>query len=152
MPRMPLSRRALLQVLGAGAATALAGPACFGGAAPAATLAKPEEAAHADVAKLWAESGGDDLLKGKTFQGLFNGLPDRARAFELKDTNLRCIDEGCPGGLHMAGSGVLNPNWEKDLKGRVTGVYSHEGCGAVGLYIAAQKIKTDDPNAVGDSE
>src|SRR5207249_4292815 len=112
----------------------------------------PATGEHGDPAKLWAESGGDDLLKGKTFQALFNGLPNRQRAFEPKDTYLRCIDEGCPGGLHMAGSGVLNPNWEADLKGKVTGVYSHEGCGAVGLFIQAQKIKTDDPNAVGDAE
>jgi hypothetical protein len=147
------SRRAFL-----GALAAL--PACgLIGGGTAVKTAETTEAGHGaaaeehgDVAKLWAESGGDDLLKGKTFQAVFNGLANRQKAFEPKDNYLRCIDEGCPGGVHMAGSGVLNPNWEADLKGKVAGVYSHEGCGAVGLYIQAQKIKTDDPNAVGDAE
>lgn len=118
------------------------------GAAPA----KAGSAAHGDLAKLWSESGGNDLLKGKTFQALYNGLPARQKMFEPKDSYVRCVDEGCPGGVHMAGSGVLNPNWEADLKGKVAGVYSHEGCGAVGLYIKAQNIKTNDPNAVADAE
>jgi hypothetical protein len=153
MRPLGLSRRAFLGALAALPACGFVG----GGAAP--KVAEKTEAGHgaaadehADVSKLWAESGGDDLLHGKTFQGLFNGLANRQKAFEPKDNYLRCIDEGCPGGVHMAGSGVLNPNWEADLKGKVSGVYSHEGCGAVGLYIQAQKIKTDDPNAVADAE
>jgi hypothetical protein len=149
MPRLVVSRRAFLT------AVAAALPACGFGGASSPKAAEPEthaEGGHGDLAKLWAESGGDNPLKGKTFQALYNGLEAREKMFAPKDTYVRCVDEGCPGGIHMAGSGVLNPNWEADLKGKVSGVYSHEGCGAVGLYIQAQKIKTDDPNAVADAE
>jgi len=34
-------------------------------------------------------------------------LPNYQRAFKLQDRYLRCIDEGTPGGVHLAGSGIL---------------------------------------------
>src|SRR5438046_1145110 len=110
MPKLDLSRRGFLRLLGVAAAgTAL--PACGSAATPtpgkedAHAPAKGEAGhggdAHGARAKeLWQKGGGDDPLKGRTFQGLFNAIPERLRAFELKDTFLRCIDEGCPGGIH----------------------------------------------------
>ena len=95
--------------------------------APAKTAAKddghgaPAKAGAADAHgggladELWVKSGGDDLLKGKTFQTLFNGLATKGRALELKDTYMRCIDEGCPGGIHLAGSGCLYEKAAEDF-------------------------------------
>jgi flagellar FliL protein len=163
-----LTRRRLLYTLGAaGAATAVPGCLFGGGAATTARSGAdghaPAKAAAAgghaaddahggQAGELWASGGGDDLLKGQTFQTLFNGLPNRGRALELKDTHLRCIDEGCPGGLHMAGSGCLYEKAAEDLKGRISGIYTHDGCGAAKLYVESKQIKTDDPDAVADAE
>ena len=94
------------------------------------------------IKELWEKSGSADLLKGKTFQEIFDNAPDKA--LELSDTYLRCIDEGTPGGMHLAGSGVLYDNAAKDLKGKISGVYSHEGCGAVKLYAEQQNITNKD--------
>src|SRR5687767_14956993 len=125
MRPIAVSRRALLRAVAGGAAAALVA-SCSTPAPKPAVDAHAAQDGHGDLGKLWADSGGDDLLHGKTFQALFNGLAAGQKAFEPKDNFLRCIDEGCPGGLHMAGSGVLNPNWEADLKGKIGGVYSHE--------------------------
>ena len=38
----------------------------------------------------------------------FNMVEDLAKAFKLQDRCLRCMDEGTAGGVHMAGSGILN--------------------------------------------
>jgi flagellar FliL protein len=169
---MPLdvTRRRFLRLLGLGAAGTVL-PACGGAATPTVEApakgkvdehGAPVKGGAADghgaegdhgggqAKELWLKSGGDDLLKGKTFQTLFNGLPNRMKALELKDTNLRCIDEGCPGGIHMAGSGVLYEGTANDLKGKIGGIYTHDGCGAAKLYCEQQKIKTDDPDAVAD--
>ncbi|TAK21370.1 MAG: flagellar basal body-associated FliL family protein [Chloroflexota bacterium] len=148
-----LSRRAFLHLVGG---TALLATACGGTAAVAEKAAEPKAAAgghdNAETKRLWDSSGGDNLLKGRTFQALFQTLPDRPRAFTLKDTYLRCIDEGTPGGLHMAGSGALYEKAFDDLKGKITGIYTHEGCGAAKLYVESKNIKTDDPDSVADAE
>jgi len=68
-------------------------------------------------------------------------IPNLKQAFELKDRSLRCIDEGTPGGLHCAGSGILMDESvavEEFKKAGVDGIYSHEECGAAGIY-AKQK-------------
>lgn len=156
MASVRLSRRYLLRLLAGGAAAvALAG--CGGSSTPTPAPGAKAEAGHdpahdAEVKKWWAASGGDDLLKGKTFQALFEGLPNRLQAFQLKDTNLRCIDEGCPGGLHMAGSGCLYERAAEDLKGKITGIWTHESCGAAKLYVESKKIDTKDPDSVADAE
>jgi len=61
--------------------------------------------------------------------------------FELKDKKLRCIDEGTVGGIHLAGSGILNKSAAVEIvkQAGVTGIYSHAGCGAAGLYAQSQK-------------
>lgn len=65
-------------------------------------------------------------------------------AFQLSDRFLRCIDEGCPGGVHLAGSGILLGVEEAAKIGQaagVTAVTSHEECGAATL--AAQQAGVD---------
>lgn len=59
----------------------------------------------------------------------------------LNDRNLRCIDEGTPGGLHLAGSGVLVKdksliNW--DL---FDGIYFHQECGAINFFIKENNLE-----------
>ncbi|MBM4417800.1 MAG: flagellar basal body-associated FliL family protein [Chloroflexi bacterium] len=148
-PHILLSRRALFRLAFAASAAFVA---CGGSAAPTAAPKKATGHDSARTTALWNDSGGDNLLKGKNFQTLFQGLPDRMRAFALKDTHLRCIDEGTPGGLHMAGSGVLYQNAVEDLRGKITGIWTHENCGAAALYVKNKKIQTESPDAVADDE
>lgn len=101
---------------------------------------------------LWDNSGGDNLLKGRTFQSLFDSLENKNQVFVLQDRHLRCIDEGTPGGVHMAGSGILNTNKIKDLKGKITGVYCHEGCGAARLYVEEAGLGPADPDNIAEEE
>lgn len=79
-------------------------------------------------------------------------LGEIGNAFNLRDTSVRCIDEGTPGGIHIAGSGILLnvDNRKKELEEvikklqdtKVDGVYSHAGCGAAQLY--AKNINDPD--------
>ncbi len=69
-----------------------------------------------------------------------------ARAFTLGDKTARCIDEGTPGGLHLAGTGILLPEQEavRILTAMgVDGVTSHSGCGAAGMAARAQGYSGD---------
>lgn len=64
------------------------------------------------------------------------GIADWWSAFQLTDRFLRCIDEGCPGGVHLAGSGILLGVEEAAKIGQtagVTAVTSHQECGAATL-------------------
>ena len=160
--RTTINRRELLRLFAAAAALAAAS-GCGGAATPTAVAEKAtakesakapahDPAHEAEAKKWWAASGGDVILKAKTFQALFDGLPNKMQAFQLKDTNLRCIDEGCPGGLHMAGSGCLYERAAEDLKGKITGIWTHEGCGAAKLYVETKKIDTKDADSVADAE
>jgi hypothetical protein len=71
-------------------------------------------------------------------------IPDFEKAFQLRDRWLRCIDEGCPGGVHLAGSGILLG--EEAVKiaraAGVTAVTSHEECGAA--LLAAKRAGVAD--------
>jgi hypothetical protein len=72
-------------------------------------------------------------------------VPNLCDAFKLSDKSVRCIDEGTPGGIHIAGSAILLSTEDKkaelekvieELRGAgADGVYSHEGCGAAKLYL-----------------
>jgi hypothetical protein len=69
-----------------------------------------------------------------SYASSLKNLPD---FFVLKDRAIRCVDEGTPGGLHSAGSGILRDKQEilkifRDAK--VMGITSHDGCGAAKLY------------------
>lgn len=73
----------------------------------------------------------------------FNSQTEIKRAFSLSDRSLRCIDEGTPGGIHLAGSGILldiDRAVEYSKRARVDGVYSHEDCGAVDLYAELENL------------
>jgi len=65
------------------------------------------------------------------------------RAFSIDDKTVRCIDEGTPGGLHLAGSGILMEAQQlrESLSAMgATGITSHAHCGAAGLYAKAQGL------------
>lgn len=60
--------------------------------------------------------------------------------FRDDDHIVRCIDEGAPGGVHVAGAGVLlDEEAAVELLKKTGGATSHDGCGAAGLYY--QKYK-----------
>lgn len=72
------------------------------------------------------------------------------RAFMLTDWDLRCIDERMPGGVHLAGSGILMTEEQlsktlNDLK--ISSVWTHAECGAAKLYAQKNGLdpsKSDD--------
>jgi len=85
-------------------------------------------------------------------QAYIQDTPDVNKAFNLSDRDLRCIDEGTPGGLHGAGSGILlgSGTAAKIYKpAGVTGVYSHEGCGAAALYAKEKGLPADEADELG---
>jgi hypothetical protein len=58
-------------------------------------------------------------------------------AFHLKDRNLRCIDDGVPGGIHLPGAGIFLDKKEMiefAKNAQIEGIYSHADCGACQLY------------------
>lgn len=73
-------------------------------------------------------------------------VPDIAQAFQLKDRACRCIDEGTPGGIHLAGAGCLLSSAEALAtvkEAAVSGIYSHAGCGAAARAAKEQGIPPD---------
>jgi hypothetical protein len=65
--------------------------------------------------------------------------------FELRDIYVRCIDDGTPGGIHLAGSGILREKRELTRifkENGVSGITSHDGCSAALLY--AQRNGLDE--------
>ena len=64
-------------------------------------------------------------------------------AFDLADRTIRCVDEGTPGGLHSAGSGILL-DMDKAVSlvksASADGITSHEGCGAAALFCRQKGI------------
>ncbi|OQA51947.1 MAG: hypothetical protein BWY43_00750 [candidate division WS2 bacterium ADurb.Bin280] len=71
------------------------------------------------------------------------------RAFHLDDLVLRCMDGRTPGGVHLAGSGVLlglegARSFAKEVEryGRLEAITYHKDCGAA---IAVAKEKGGDP-------
>lgn len=76
-------------------------------------------------------------------EAYLKSLPEFRRAFNFHDKYLRCIDEGTPGGIHLAGSGIL---MELDEAKKVLqaadaeGIYTHDECGAAKLYAKAEGL------------
>ena len=106
----------------------------------------------AEWASLWKSEAGNQDEGSKPFgQGHANAPNDGVYDTTAKkvygfDGWLKCADPGTPGGLHVAGSGIL---WDKDavakapvLRSSVRGVTAHAGCGAVNIFMAAQGHKT----------
>lgn len=75
------------------------------------------------------------------FSKYVESLPQLPEAFELKDKCIFCIDEGTPGGIHAAGSGILLSDKEskkyfKKIKAEgIKFIASHENCGAAALAV-----------------
>lgn len=102
---------------------------------------------QAEVDKLWeAQSPIFSQINVLGAEKYMSALPNLKQAFDPKDRSLRCIDEGTPGGLHCAGSGILmdeSTAIEEFRRAEVDGIYSHEECGAAGIYA---KQKGLDPS------
>lgn len=108
---------------------------------------------YLDIESEWQKSGGSNPLGVfKTFQDLFDSYLNKKLTLELNDRYLRCIDEGTPGGIHLAGEGILYPKAAEDLQGVITGIYSHEECGAASLYASQNHIMTDNADKIGDEK
>lgn len=76
-----------------------------------------------------------------------------------RDRWIRCIDEGTPGGLHLAGSGILlGEDWEESLERAAEvvremdadGISWHRGCGAVAHYVKSHNEVKDDVDEVAE--
>lgn len=84
------------------------------------------------------------------FEKYLCGIEGHQSAFKLQDTSLRCIDEGTPGGIHLAGSGILldaatAAKYAESAK--VDGVFSHAECGAAKLFAEKENL---DPEAADE--
>ncbi len=103
---------------------------------------KAFDAQNALMQKIYA-IGMDNYVK--TVEGL-------VKAFAPKDLAVRCIDEGTPGGVHLAGSGILlgfDKAAEALSKAKCEGIYSHEECGAAGIYARANNLDTTKSDEYG---
>ena len=102
--------------------------------------------------QLW-QQGSDavgSIMLGTT-QSYWESLSDRKLVIEPTDRGLRCMDEGTPGGIRLAGSGIL---LGLDKAGRfarratsdggVDFVSYHRDCGAAGAYTAEHGGETFD--------
>ena len=84
------------------------------------------------------------------FASYAESLENLKNAFEGNDFCLRCIDEGTPGGVHSAGSGILRNKEEVIAELKASGIKkitSHDGCGAAGIFAASHGLdasKSDD--------
>jgi hypothetical protein len=74
-------------------------------------------------------------------------------AFSSHDHCLRCMDEGTPGGLHSAGSGIL---WEDQdaliealKKAGVKEITSHDGCGAARIHCQKKGLDLTKSDEIG---
>ncbi len=91
-------------------------------------------------------------IREKGMQAYADEASDLASGFELRDRTIRCIDEGTPGGIHIAGQGILmNQDQLADFcaKAQPDGVTSHEECGACGLYATREHLDAADTDGYG---
>lgn len=108
---------------------------------------------HADIAEReWLRQ--QELFDAIFVQGFREyaaAIPGIQRAFVLDDRHLRCIDEGTPGGIHLAGSGILLRDRAKEVcqHAVVNGIFSHAGCGAAALYVKKAGLDISDPDEAG---
>ncbi len=92
----------------------------------------------------------EKLFSETSFTNYVDTLSNLNEAFVLSDRSIRCIDEGCCGGLRMAGSGILYQGQaESALTGKADGVYSHEECGAAALYAKLNSLNPDNADQYG---
>lgn len=82
----------------------------------------------------------------------FRDISDIKQAFQPADKWLRCIDEGTPGGVHMAGSGILlgvEAAAEAARAAGATTITSHEECGAAKLYATEKGLDPEKSDTLG---
>ncbi len=80
-------------------------------------------------------------------------LEDLPKGFRLQDRTLRCIDEGTPGGIHLAGQGILLglENVIKVLEhAQVEAISAHEQCGACALYAKQTRLDVSKSDVQGE--
>jgi hypothetical protein len=85
-------------------------------------------------------------------QAFAAGIADLAKAFSPADKSVRCIDEGTPGGLRIAGSGILlgvDKAAELLKASGADGVYSHDECGAAGIYARQNNLDVSKSDEYG---
>jgi len=79
-------------------------------------------------------------------------LDNLNEAFEGCDNCVRCVDEGTPGGVHSAGSGILrdeNEVIESFKKAGVKKITSHDGCGAAAYYAKLNDLDSTKSDEYG---
>jgi hypothetical protein len=80
------------------------------------------------------------------------GISDLNKAFSSEDKAVRCIDEGTPGGVHLAGSGILlgiDKAAEALIKAGCAGISSHAECGAAGIYARENNLDASKSDEYG---
>jgi len=106
-----------------------------------------------EINKLWAAQSETFLQLSTTGTEKYaQSIANLKDAFTLNDKSMRCIDEGTPGGLHCAGSGILLGEatvLDEFKKAEVDGIYSHEECGAAGLYAKANNLDPSKADEYG---
>lgn len=110
----------------------------------------------ADIDRNAQWQAGNAAIAGITkdeFGSYLRGLPNRDRAFKLDDLVLRCIDGRTPGGLHLAGSGILlgikgalqfNAEVERLRHVWLEAIGWHRDCGAAAIYAKKHGGTADD--------
>jgi hypothetical protein len=108
---------------------------------------------HTDRLAEWKKQA--DLFKAIEKMGMqkyFEMINDVEDAFHLGDRCVHCIDEGTPGGIHAAGSGILmdeSKAIEAMRKAKADGVWSHDGCGAAALYAKRESLDMSNTDEYG---
>jgi hypothetical protein len=104
--------------------------------------------------KIWREQEPifEKIQQEGGFSNYVQSLKNLEDAFHTGH-DIHCIDEGTPGGIHSAGSGILMSREEavKAFKeAGVTGVTSHEGCGAAKLYAIEKELDPEKADEYGE--
>lgn len=71
-------------------------------------------------------------------KGINNIIQNKSALFDLKELTLKCMDERTPGGIHLAGAGILLGLYNAvDFvkKAKINKVTWHKECGAVALAL-----------------
>lgn len=88
----------------------------------------------------------------KGFRRYFGRNVNHKNVYNIEEKAVRCIDEGTPGGVHLAGSGILLSLEDAGRIiheiGHVDGLYSHENCDVASLHTQLEDID-EDPDEVG---
>lgn len=91
-------------------------------------------------------------IYNKGFRRYFGRNVNYHNVYDIEEKAIKCIDEGVPGGIHLAGSGILLSLEDAGRIiheiGHVDGLYSHENCDVAVLHAKLENID-EDPDEVG---